>query len=854
MTIKLVQDILNLVEKPSRYLGTEINTKTKDLQQVPLHMCLAFPDLYEIGTSHFGMQILYHILNEHPMIYAERAYAPATDMEYHLRRTGIPFFSLESKTPLKNMDIIGFSLLYELSYTNILNMLDLSGIPFFASERDETYPLIIAGGPCTCNPEPIADFFDAIVIGDGESIIIKMSEAWISWKQSGKKDKDELLKTWSDLEGVYIPSFYEIGYDANGFQTISSLFIGKECSIKRIIERDLEILPFPDKPIVPYGRPIHDRLRLEVARGCTRGCRFCQAGMIYRPVRERSVEKLLSIASTSIPQTGYEDISLLSLSTGDYGCLSCLMQTLMEKYAREHIAISLPSVRAGTLTPELMHLIKKVRKTGFTIAPEAGTQRLRDVINKDITEEEITATVSQAFEMGWQIIKLYFMTGLPTETEEDLRGIIDLINVLRKGKAKGQRFRKINVSVTTFIPKPHVPFQWANQISLVQAKENIQRLKRDLKMPGIDFKWQIPEISQLEGLFARGDRRLSRLIVAAYQKGCRFDSWTDQFQYSKWMEAIDENEIDIDFFTTRQRDVNEILPWNHIHSGVTKEYLINEWKNAFQRKITEDCRKGVCNDCGVCDFQNIEPRVFNDSRKQASIVLGGVPTNNSYHLMYRIRYSKKDQAKYFGHLEMVSLIFRAIRRAGIPVLYSEGFHPKPRVSFDDPIPLGIESYSEVFTIRLTEHLKPSDIITKLNQQLPDGIRILDCTVSASKIHSEKKSETHYEVTLPNNRIDQIKMDMLNPSDQIMMEYMDKKGALKKINLTDIVKNIDILDANRMNIVIRNDSEKTIRPFDILTHMFMLSEQEARQAKIIKVINADLTKGQDDPLKCIKNSL
>ncbi|MBA4366474.1 MAG: B12-binding domain-containing radical SAM protein [Desulfobacterium sp.] len=832
MTEKLIQDILSLVEKPSRYLGTEINIQKKNLNQIQLHMCLAFPDLYEIGTSHFGMQILYHILNNHSLIAAERVFAPATDMEYHLRKSETLLFSLESKTPLKNMDIIGFSLLYELNYTNILTILDLSGIPFFAAERDNTFPLIIAGGPCMSNPEPVADFFDAIVIGDGETIIIQMAEAWISWNQAGSKNRNELLKSWSDLEGVYVPLFYKAHFDNDGFQTLVSVFPEKKCIVKRIIESNLETIPFPDKPVVPYGRPIHDRLRLEIARGCTRGCRFCQAGMIYRPVRERSVEKLLSIAEKSIPQTGYEDISLLSLSAGDYGCLSSLMQELMARYAKDHIAISLPSVRAGTLAPELLNFIKEVRKTGFTIAPEAGTQRLRNVINKNVTETEIIETVSQAFEMGWQIIKLYFMTGLPTETKEDLQGIVDLVQILRKGK--GQRLRKINVSVTTFIPKPHVPFQWAGQISLAQSKENIQRLKQDLKMPGVDFKWQIPEAGLLEGLFARGDRSLTHLIVAAYQKGCRFDGWTEQFHYSKWLEAIEESGIDLNFYTTRQRDENENLPWDHIHSRVTKEYLVSEWKKSINGQITEDCRTGICNDCGVCDFQTIKTRLAISSRVEPASITAGKTIGEYQDIMYRIIYTKRDQAKYFGHLEMVISILRAIRRAGIPVLYSGGFHPKPRVSFDDPLPLGIESDSELCTIRVTDYIRPDDMITRMNQHLPDGIRVVECRISSKKVHSEKISEISYDVTLPNLCLDKCKKDILDNRDGMVVEYKDKKGKLKKIDLTYILHRIDILDTNRMNIVIRNDSEKTIRPFDILTHVFSLSEQEARQAKVVKV--------------------
>ena len=408
MKIKTIEDILPLVEKPSRYLGGEINQIKKDLERAKLRFALAFPDLYEIGTSHFGMQILYHILNAHPDIAAERVFAPAMDMDRHLRSSGLHLFSLESRLPLERFDIIGFSLLYELNYTNILAMLDLSGIPFYAAQRDDAFPLVIAGGPCACNPEPVADFFDAIVIGDGENVILKLAESWLEWKKNRGNDKDDLLRRWAQIEGVYIPSFFKPHYDTSGFQILQPQ-VPDYTRVTRTLVADLDQVPFPAKPVIPFGKPVHDRLRLEVARGCTRGCRFCQAGMIYRPVRERSPDSLLALCDKAVGATGYEDISLLSLSTGDYGCIVPLMSRLMSHYAADNVAVSLPSLRAGTLGPELMKLIKTVRKTGFTIAPEAGSQRLRDVINKNITEDDIVSTARQAFASGVKGVKLYFM-------------------------------------------------------------------------------------------------------------------------------------------------------------------------------------------------------------------------------------------------------------------------------------------------------------------------------------------------------------------------------------------------------------------------------------------------------------
>ncbi|MFW6240990.1 MAG: TIGR03960 family B12-binding radical SAM protein, partial [Thermodesulfobacteriota bacterium] len=515
METRDIQDILPLVEGPSRYLGGEINAVRKNPADVRLHMALAFPDLYEIGTSHFGLQILYDIVNRRDDLLAERVFAPDPDMEARLRESGTPLATLESGTPLAKLDIIGVSLLYELCYTNILTILDVAGIPFRAVDRDEGHPLIIAGGPCTCNPEPVADFFDAMVVGDGEETILSMAEEWLAWRDAGE-DRKALLRRWSQLRGVYIPSFYEAEYGADGLQRLRPTVPGVE-TVQRAAIPNLDDAAFPDAPVIPYGKPVHDRLRLEVARGCTRGCRFCQAGMIYRPVRERSPETLLAQAERALAATGYEDISLLSLSTGDYANIAWLMSELMGRCAADHVAVSLPSLRAGTLTPELMNLIKRVRKTGFTIAPEAGSQRLRDVINKNIAEDDIVATVTDAFAAGWQTIKLYFMVGLPTETQEDLDAIVALTDRLRDLRGPKGKRAKIHVSVGAFIPKPHTPFQWCPQLSLAESKARIEEMKARLSKPGVQFKWQSPKVSFLEGVFSRGDRRLAPLLATAWR-------------------------------------------------------------------------------------------------------------------------------------------------------------------------------------------------------------------------------------------------------------------------------------------------------------------------------------------------
>lgn len=833
MHIKSIEDILPLVEKPSRYLGGEINQVKKDPAKVRLKFALAFPDLYEIGTSHFGMQILYHILNARPDIAAERVFAPAADMEAHLRRAGLPLFSLESRRPLNQFDIIGFSLLYELNYTNILTMLDLAGIPFYAAQRDHRFPMVIAGGPCACNPEPVADFFDAIVVGDGETAIVQLAESWLKWEKNPPADKEALLKSWSQIEGVYIPAFFELRYDTCGFQSLAPRY-AQQPRVRRAMVADLDRVPFPEKPVVPFGKPVHDRLRLEVARGCTRGCRFCQAGMIYRPVRERSPDSLLALCDRSLQATGYEDVSLLSLSTGDYGCIVPLIQRLMSRYAAQNVAVSLPSLRVGTLTPELMELIRTVRKTGFTIAPEAGSQRLREVINKKITDAEIIATVKDAFDLGWQIIKLYFMIGLPTETAEDLKALLDLVMALRKIKGLTGRRGQINVSMATFIPKPHTPFQWACQLSLEEAQDRIRHLQDRLKLSGIQFKWQNPRASRLEGVWARGDRRLSRLLLAAYHKGCRFDGWSDQFRYDLWQAAFTETGVDPDFYTVRKRDLCEPLPWDHIDTGVTKTFLAAEWENAFKGVHTADCRVDACNQCGVCDFEKIEPLTHQGLIETADVRSRPKIESRRMFKQLVIFYTKQRQARYLGHLELVNIFLRALKRAGIPVKFSEGFHPKPKVSFDNPLPVGIESQRERFIVTVPAGIRPQRVKDGLNAHLPEGIDITDCERASGKNTAPASEFIHYRIALREDGFDKNRLNAFNALSEVSIALNNRKGKLKKINLKAIVVTAELFDSRNLSLTMRCEPGRSVRPVEVLRHVFNLSEAQVKQATIIKL--------------------
>lgn len=833
MSITTIQDILPLIEQPSRYLGSEINTIKKDHSKVKLRFVLAFPDLYEIGTSHFGLQILYHILNLHHEIAAERVFAPGTDMEAHLKSSGIPIMSLESHKPLDQFDIIGFSLLYELNYTNILTMLELANIPLFARQRGVSHPFVIAGGPCTCNPEPVADFFDAIVVGDGENVIIKMSHAWLTWKTSGKSDKETLLRMWSHIEGVYIPVFFKPKYDENGFQTLVPGFSDYK-TVKRAIVNDLNNAVFPDAPIIPYGKPVHDRLRIEVSRGCTRGCRFCQAGMIYRPVRERSLETLLSLSDACVASTGYEDMSLLSLSTGDYECIVPLMERLMARYQSRRIAVSLPSLRAGTLSPALMQLVKRVRKTGFTIAPEAGSQRLRDVINKNITKKEIADTVRDAFGLGWRVIKLYFMVGLPTENDNDLQAIVDLVKMLRKIKGSNGRRGTLNVSVATFIPKSHTPFQWSSQISLTESKQKIRRLQKNLKMPGIQFKFQNPEASMLEGLWARGDRSLGRLLLNAYRKGCKFDGWSDKFNYQLWQEAFCDESVDIDFYTTRLRDTTEPLPWDHIDTGVTKDFLKSELLKAEHGEYTVDCRSGDCNSCGVCDFEIIEPKVFDICEEGTVKIFSADDVKETFYKTLKISFSKRGQAKYFGHLEQVKIFLRAIQRAGIPVKFSAGFHPKPKISFEDPLPIGLESLNEIFYLSVRGDVKPKNIIDRLNKHLPRGLSVFHCQLAPAKSLCKASMSSTYMVTKKDGFFDAKELKCFVKRRELVVTRAGPKGKIKTIDLKEMVLKIELSAPNRLKMTLRTEPGRTVRPFEVIEKIFSLSGEEIKQAAIVKL--------------------
>ena len=830
-----LEGMLPLVQHPSHYLGTECNAQRKDPQTVKLRVALAFPDLYEVGMSHLGIQILYHILNSRNGIAAERAFAPGRDLEARMRANGGGLCSLETHTPLAGFDIIGFSLLYELNFTNILTMLDLSGLPFYARDRDTSRALIIAGGPCAFNPEPLADFFDALVIGDGEEVIVELAETWLKWKESGG-EREDILKTWSRLRGVYVPSFFDADTGAHGFQVLTPHF-REYTTVQKAVVSDLNQVSYPDCPVVPFGRPIHDRLSLEICRGCTRGCRFCQAGMIYRPVRERTPETLLSLAERSLANTGYGDISLLSLSAGDYSAIHRLMHGLMDRCEPGKIAVSLPSLRVGSLTEELMTQIKRVRKTGFTIAPEAGSRRLRQVINKNISEEDLEETVCNAFGLGWQLIKLYFMIGLPTETETDLEAIVKLVKGLQRGQRRKGHNRRITVSVSTFIPKAHTPFQWCSQMSVDESREKIRMLRSHLRGRHLRFKWQNPEMSLLEGLWARGDRRLGGLLVKAYETGCRFDGWSDQFEYHRWKEAIEACGVDVDFYTTRARDLSEPLPWDHIDSGVSKAFLKQEWERALKGQETPDCRHGECYACGLCDFETLKPMIVEthgavhvdrEVRRTQDLSEDDGPYKK-----LRVSYAKRGPARHFGHLELVRIFVRALRRARIPLRFSQGFHPAPKIAFECALPVGTESTEEHFTVQVPLKVSRETLPERVNAQLPEGLTITGCNLGGRSSSQGGTERFCYMVTLKEGHFSGRKLDAFLENTEWPFTRKNSKGKSRTVDLRPIVKGLKLLSSARAEMILEEGNGCSVRATDVLRSIFGLSERELRLASIVK---------------------
>ncbi len=765
-------DLLFDVQKPARYVGGEVGSRVPDYETAQVSMALAFPDLYDIGMSHLGTKILYKILTEQPSVAVERVFCPAIDLEALLRERELPLVTLETGRPLGEFDVVGFSLQYEMTYTNVLTMLDLGGIPLRAEDRGEGDPLVLGGGPTATHPEPMAPFFDAFLIGDGEEKLLELLLRWAALGVRGLGRREKLVSL-ARLGGVYCPGLYRTKLDESaGFEVVDAPLEAKVPTVvKRTWITDLERYPFPDDSPVPVAEAVFDRMAIEIARGCTEGCRFCQAGMIYRPVRERSPKSIVDTLLRSIKKGGYDEVGLTSLSTADYSCISPLVRSAMAELTRRKVSLSVSSLRAYGLDEGLLDEIAGVRATGLTFAPEAGTQRLRDVINKNITDLDILQSAERVFSRGWQRIKLYFMIGLPTETEADVEGILDLaeecFRVGRKHHRPGRL--KVTVSVSSHVAKPHTPFQWAAMDSMELLLEKQALLRDGCRRARLQFRSHDVRVSYVEALLARGDRRTGALVEKAWRRGARFDSWDEHFDWGLWRKALDEwiqdEGIDLGRWTA-EIPVGARLPWDHIDVGLEAGFLETEWRRARREKVSppcgkaygqqvhhtnlavarEDRRKLICYDCGVvCDLEEMrsERLIFLEEMGADAPAPVGTGLNRRLSLSkkgkgsqnllqqrdkqgYRLVYTKLGRARFQGHLDTVRELPRILRRAGLELFYSSGYHPMPAMSFAPAPRLGVQCLREVVDIGVCGDIPPAEILHSLHGASPEGFKFLDC--------------------------------------------------------------------------------------------------------------------------------
>ncbi len=823
----LFEQLLPFVQKPGRYVGNEINIVQKNLSEVDLRVALVFPDVYEVGMSYMGYPILYHILNKHPGIFAERAFAPAKDLEALMRQHQVPLFSLETFSPLHDFALIGFTFQYELHFTTMLNQLDLAGLPLRARER-QGFPIVIGGGPSAFNPEPMAEFFDAFVIGDGEQVTLQVAQIVREEKNRGG-DRKDVLERLIEISGIYVPQFYQVAYDESSrFAALQTVHPKAKPRIRARTVPELSNDYYPDRPIVPVIQTTHDRVSLEIARGCSRGCRFCNAGMLYRPVRQRTPDDLVLQARKNIDATGHHEISLVSLSTSDYTELPELLQSLHSTFSKDRVSISFPSLRPESFTPEVAAFARGVRKSGLTLAPEAGTQRLREVINKSTSADELLRAVDLAFREGWNLVKLYFMIGQPTETDDDLQGLVDLVfQVHRLGKK--YRGKRINISISPFIPKPHTPFQWVDQDSMAETRRKLAFIKNRIRIKSIKIHWRDPETAFIEGLLARGDRRMSAVIERAWQLGANLEGWSEYFNVRRYKQALNELNISADLFL-RDYDVHCPLPWDHIHKGVTKKFLLTEYERALKIITTPDCRFSTCNACGLMKEKACQEIIRRDGKTEPETVssqqdfvkenlLAGTNQDKDRSKKWaRLHYRRDENLRYISHLDMLRLFERAIRRTRVPVVFTGGFNPHPKMSFGPSLATGMTSDAEYVDVQFYQQKNPVDFVKRLSTQLPKGCDVIDVNFCDNKPEALTKiiNRAEYYIQLNENSVPN-RIKQVFEQKELWIERK-KKQRTTSLNIRPFIQ--DIKDC-QMGICINTiiDNGKSVRIKEILSLLF-----------------------------------